>query len=292
MKARELIVTVGVAGSGKTTWAREICKKYPDYRHVNRDELRCMLFGVDNKCDYRYTKERERLVTRTQRQIVQECLDSGFSVIVSDTNLKQSTREYWKAIAETSGIQFSKQVFNVSWEELKRRNFRRGVDAVPIDTLRRQFQQMQEFLGVKMYTPCEDLPKAIIFDIDGTLAEMRNRHPYEWDKVSNDAPRSTVVEFAKVMKSLGYKIITCSGRDGVCEDETRQWLVDIGVEIDDHFQREQDDRRPDHIVKKEIFFDEIAPRYNVILAVDDRNQVVDMYRNIGVECWQVAPGDF
>ncbi len=63
-------------------------------------------------------------------------------------------------------------------------------------------------------------------------------------------------------------------------------------ETGEHFQRKHGDSRKDDVVKEEIFWDRIADRYNVKLAVDDRAQVVEMWRRIGVECWQVAHGDF
>ena len=53
-----------------------------------------------------------------------------------------------------------------------------------------------------------------------------------------------------------------------------------------------DDNRKDSIIKEEIYNKVIKPRYNIKLVLDDRNQVVDMWRDIGLPCFQVAPGDF
>ena len=46
------------------------------------------------------------------------------------------------------------------------------------------------------------------------------------------------------------------------------------------------------IVKKEILDRDILPRWDVLFAIDDRQQVVDMWRANGVTCLQCAPGDF
>lgn len=56
--------------------------------------------------------------------------------------------------------------------------------------------------------------------------------------------------------------------------------------------REEGDMRQDSVVKEEIYRKEIEPRFNVHLVLDDRNQVVDMWRKLGLPCWQVAEGNF
>ena len=73
---------------------------------------------------------------------------------------------------------------------------------------------------------------------------------------------------------------------------TRRWVEDMGIPAVMHCQREQGDSRSDMIVKEEIFWNKIAPHFDVKLAVDDRDQVVEMWRRIGVECWQVNFGNF
>ncbi len=288
----EVILTVGCSGSGKTTWAIETCKRFSNYRNVNRDDLRLMLFGVDSPLKYKYTKEKEKLVESIQRMIARETLSRGLSIIISDTNLKEKHRVFYKELAKEFNAVYTEQVFNESFETLKKRNFYRGEKAIPLSHLRNQFYLMQEYMGQEVYKPNTMLPKAVIFDIDGTLADKGGRHPFDWTKVKEDKPRPQVIEMLKLYRDNGYRIITCSGREDVCEEDTLQWLREQGIEPSDHFQRETNDRRPDHEVKKEIFFSEIAPRYHVVLAVDDRDQVVDMYRAIGVECFQVNYGDF
>ena len=71
-------------------------------------------------------------------------------------------------------------------------------------------------------------PKAIIVDVDGTLADMRGiRGPFEWDKVHLDRPHQDVIDLVKDLISLNkYKIIITTGRDGVCEETTKNWLLE------------------------------------------------------------------
>jgi hypothetical protein len=56
--------------------------------------------------------------------------------------------------------------------------------------------------------------------------------------------------------------------------------------------RPENDMRKDSVVKSELFWEHVAPNYNVQFVLDDRDQVVDFWRSIGLVCWQVAPGDF
>jgi len=135
---------------------------------------------------------------------------------------------------------------------------------------------------------------AIIVDVDGTLADMRGvRGPFEWDKVHLDKPHQDVIDLVKDLHSLGkYKIIITTGRDGVCIRETCQWLYDQGLVWDEFFIRKAGDFRKDNIIKSEIYMDKIRPRYDVKYVIDDRDQVVEMWRSLGLRVLQVAPGNF
>lgn len=56
--------------------------------------------------------------------------------------------------------------------------------------------------------------------------------------------------------------------------------------------REDGDMTKDSTVKKNIYQNNISIRYSVELVLDDRQQVVNMWRDIGLTCYQVAFGDF
>ena len=136
--------------------------------------------------------------------------------------------------------------------------------------------------------------KAIIVDVDGTLADMRGvRSPFEWDKVLQDKPHQDVIELIKDLASLNkYKIIITTGRDGSCMQDTVNWLVEYKVPFDDFYMRGEGDFRKDNIIKSEIYMDHIRPKYDVKFVVDDRDQVVEMWRSLGLRVLQVAPGNF
>lgn len=298
---KQIIVTVGCPGSGKSTWAQEYCKARPGWYVVNRDNIRVGLMGITNRNEYKYSKAREQIVTDTAKMQIMAIMakESTKGVIVADTNLNENRRDEFKNLAGVEGWSYHEEVFDVPWTELLKRNLHRGEGAVPIDVLRQMFWKFCEYQGKPVYDGTPGKPKAVIFDVDGTLAKMVGRSPYDLEKCDTDIINPMVVELARSYFRDGYAVIVVSGREsGTKDDEikykvmTRKWLTDKFIPFTEHFQREQGDSRGDMIVKEEIFWRDIAPYYDVKLAVDDRAQVVEMWRRIGVECWQVDHGDF
>lgn len=294
---KKIILTRGVPGCGKSTWANEYVAKNPGFYILSRDDFREKLFGLSARNDYKYSKSRERAVTSAQIASAESLLslEQTKGVIICDTNLNPSTVEKWEL--RFKGVhELSFQDFHVPWTELLKRNQYRGDKAVPIDVLRHFYALMEV---ENLYVPDHKLPKAVIFDLDGTLADNNHRSPYDLDKCGEDTPKAMVIEFLKMLRQKGVKILTVSGREsGTKDDETiyrritENWVSEHVGETHGHWQRKQGDSRKDDIVKEEIFWNDIATKYNVVLAVDDRAQVVEMWRRIGVECWQVAHGDF
>lgn len=298
---KQIIVTVGCPGSGKSTWAKEYCATRPGWYVVNRDNIRVGLMGITARNEYKYSKAREKLVTEIMQDQILAIMekDSTKGVIVADTNLNEDRRSVFEIHAESNGWSYHEEVFDVPWIELLKRNTYRGEGAVPVDVLRQMFWKMCEYQKKPVYDGTPGKPKAVIFDVDGTLAKMVGRSPYDLEKCDTDIINPMVVDLARSYFRDGYAVIVVSGRESGTEEEpyrykdmTANWLVDMFIPFTDHFQRDQGDSRTDMIVKEEIFWRDIAPNYDVKLAVDDRDQVVEMWRRIGVECWQVEFGSF
>jgi hypothetical protein len=145
------------------------------------------------------------------------------------------------------------------------------------------------------YRPDPSLPVAWLVDVDGTLALMSTaaggRSPFEWHRVGEDAPNQAVVDLVRALDAEAT-IVVMSGRDESCRALTEQWLVMHGVPFEALFMRPAGDSRKDSIVKRELFDRHVAPRWAVRGVIDDRRQVVEMWRGMGLMCAQVAPGDF
>lgn len=145
---------------------------------------------------------------------------------------------------------------------------------------------------------------ALIVDIDGTLAHHfdvdgnQTRGHHEYEKVGEDRPDHHIINLVRIYSHMGYKIVITTGRpfarkgvDGF--GLTQQWLIDNEVPFDHIFMRAEGDYRADFEVKKEIYMNNISILgYNIDFALDDRNQIVDMWREMGIKTLQVEPGNF
>jgi len=136
-----------------------------------------------------------------------------------------------------------------------------------------------------------------IVDIDGTVAIRGDRSPYDWAKVGIDTPNQPVIDIIETIYhgAAATHLVFLSGRDGVCESETRKWLqenINIPVWGYSLLMRKAGNTEPDYIVKERIYRESIEPTYDVLAVFDDRNSVVKMWRSIGLTCLQVAEGDF
>ena len=138
------------------------------------------------------------------------------------------------------------------------------------------------------------LPGAVIFDLDGTLCLHMGRSPYDESKVLTDAVNSPVLAALHAFHRFGAQIILTSGRHEGCRPDTTLWLSRHVREKVDYrlYMRADGDDRNDAIVKHEIYLRHIFDKFHVIAVFDDRNRVVDMWRAVGLTCFQVAPGDF
>lgn len=133
---------------------------------------------------------------------------------------------------------------------------------------------------------------AIICDIDGTLAHMVDRSPYDPSLYHTDTVDECIREIVSRYRTSGIKILICSGRDDTYQGVTQDWLHKNGVLYDKLFMRPAGDKTDDALVKKALYDTRIKDKYNVLFVLDDRNRVVDMWRSLGLKCLQVAPGDF
>ena len=137
-------------------------------------------------------------------------------------------------------------------------------------------------------------PRTIICDLDGTLAIHNGRGPFDYDKCDTDLVNEPVsdVVFAMIESGMADQVIYLSGRPNSCREKSESWLYHACAARGPLMMRETGDYRNDAIVKEEIYRRDIEPRYNVILILDDRDRVVNMWRSLGLTCLQVEPGNF
>lgn len=285
-----LLLCVGVSASGKSTYAKDLVERR-GWVEINRDNARFALFceGVQDWGRYKFSKAKEEEVTTYCLNLFQEAVDAGKDIVVSDTNLKQKYHDYWRKLAEDCGYEFQVEYFPVSLEEAWKRDERRP-NSVGRNVISRQWKDWLEITNHPRYVPDENLPPCIVVDVDGTLAELCNRGPFEWSKVGQDKPRKHVIELinAYIDRYPSVAIVVVSGRDGVCEPETRQWLLENDILFDNLFMRAAGDQRKDSIIKDEILTNEVSKLYNVLFWVDDRPCVIRMLKDKGINVIDVS----
>lgn len=272
--------TLGLPGSGKTTYALNYIEEHGGVR-ANRDEIRFELFGK-----YWGKGVDEKKVSLRQDEIVAEALANGDDVWIDDTNLSPKAKDHVARLAEEHGVEVIWHDFlDVPITECIANDLKRD-RSVGEDVIRGMWDR---YLKPNPPVNIDNLPECIIIDLDGTLALMGDRSPYEWHKVGIDTPNRMVVEYAKMCQ---YPVIVLSGRDGSCRVETEKWLETHEIPYRELHMRTPDDQRKDWVVKNELL-DRVMQRWHPILSIDDRQQVVDnVWRANGIDCWQVAPGRF
>ncbi|MEV6298443.1 AAA family ATPase [Actinoplanes sp. NPDC051861] len=297
---RRLLITRGLPASGKTTFARKL---QPGVVRVNRDDLRRMLHGRRL-----LTQRAEDQVGQAQRAAVEALLRAHSSVIVDDTNLRPKTVREWAELAARFEASFEVHDFtDVPLEECVRRDTERPEqDRVGERAIRAMHKRYLAGRNLPLpvpfvtrngpdalYRPDPELPAAVLVDIDGTVALMAGRGPYDWGRVGGDEPNPPVIAAVRAMHAAGHAIVFCTGRDEVCRRETEAWLdLYVGVPYEALFMRPAGDSRKDSVVKREIFDQEVMDRWRIVGVFDDRQQVVRMWRSLGLTVFQVAEGDF
>jgi predicted kinase len=294
-----LTLTRGLPGSGKTTWA----KQQGGHVRVNRDDLRRMLHGGPL-----FQGWAEVQVTLAQRAQVEALLRAGINVICDDTNLRAKAFRDLADLGRLCGARVEVHDFtDVPVEECIARDAARPEgERVGEEAIRSMWQRY--LAGRKLPLPVPDLgpvpepkhyeppagvPEAFLVDIDGTVALMTGRSPYDETRVGEDRPNEPVIRVVRALHSAGYRIVFCSGRTDACRDDTAAWLAaHVAVPYEALHMRVAGDQRKDSIVKAEIFDEHIRHRYRIVGVLDDRVQVVRMWRSLGLTVLQVAEGDF
>lgn len=296
-----LIVTRGLPAAGKSMWARQWVAEAPGSRvRVNRDDLRAMLFGTPD-----YSWVQEGATTDASRALVRTLLTGHWDVVADDTNLRPRYVREWARFAAANGAEFQVVEFPLSVDESIARDAARDrpVGEAVIRRMAEKYTRKGQLLPIPADTPdgSADLPMyvaqpgtppVVVVDIDGTLALHNGRSPYDLTLCGADLPNYAVIEAVQAAAADDLGIVYCSGREASARQVTADWITKhVGVS-GPLYMRVAGDRRKDSVVKAELFDTHIRDRYDVRWVFDDRQQVVDMWRSLGLTVFQVAKGDF
>lgn len=297
-----IYVTRGLPASGKSTWAKEAAE-YPDTVRVCRDDIRDMLVGTDRPGVL--SPELEATVSRMEEAAVKAAVDRGMDVVVDAMHLRPKYVDKWCTFGIVTAVSF-----NAPLEELVRRDARRErpLGEKVIRQIAKRFRIKEDGVlpqitvrnrGFQPYEVDLTCADAYIIDIDGTVADMGGRHsPYSThdDELMADTPIRSVLEAAWGLYELGNHIIFMSGRSEATRSATTRWLdrhIALGNRAYPYrlLMRGANDKRPDDIVKYELFDKHVRGGYNVLGVFDDRPQVIRMWEKIGLKVFNVGTGE-
>lgn len=314
----KLIITRGLPGCGKTTRARELIDSSPggELFRLNRDDLRRMAL----RSGYRTPEHGpETTITLVRDTALAALLSGGRSVVCDDCNLRGRYVRDLMAIADRAGAEV--EIWDMTGVAVEvcveRDRLRSGAERVGEDVIRGMHTRwVAQHHGrplpvpvlthpqqptVEPYVAPVGAPRAFLVDLDGTLALLNGRDPYDETMVSEDLPNWPVIETARSLTHSMMHPVFMSGRTDACRDATLDWILKymFGMvraqwanDPIDLYMRASGDTRPDHVVKLELFDRHVREQYAVALVIDDRASVVRMWRSLGLTVLQCADGDF
>lgn len=302
-KNPQLLILIGAPGSGKSTFAKYFIRTEENWMRLCRDDFRMMNFN-----DSLLSKREEFLITEVFESAIETLLHKKCNVLLDATHCRAEYLNYYiEKFNASADISF--KLFECGKDELIARCEKRYLETgrhTPENVITRFVNDLETLKKTFDFSPrlmtttaCiaekqdASLPKAIICDLDGTLALIGDRDPYNASECDRDDLNEAVANVLKLFYANGYNILLVSGREEIFRNPTVLFLEKFAVSYHCLWMRKTKDFRKDAIIKREIFDREISGKYRIEFVLDDRDQVVEMWRKkLKLNCFQVNYGNF
>ena len=296
---KKLILTRGIQGSGKSTWARQWVEEDPENRvRINNDDIRNMLGKY-------WVTSRENLVSSIKKNMAEEAINRGYDIVVDNMNLNSKEILFWKdmikmANMDPDGYQYEIEFkdFFIPLEECIRRDAMRP-NPIGEKVIRETWKRYKHFIqttevekyvdNLRKYT---GKPKCIVIDMDSTMCFNTTKRPWFGDGAAegmiNDVPNTGMCDIVRQLQEQ-YLVVVATGRDTTQEAVTKEWLAKQGINVDEFYFRTNKDYRKGVVVKKEQI-EAILEKYDIVAIFDDCESIVNMYREMGLTVLQPNKG--
>ena len=295
---KTLTMLVGPPGSGKSTMAKNYLNTRLDVAH------RTVYVNQDSQGKFQHMEN------------FRAALRDGKDIIVDRMNFSKAQRNNYLEQARELGYHIVIHVLHVPYAVcLERAIARKDHETIKDETNARQalnfffrtYERVEDWEAnqVDRHYPLGEKPSAIICDLDGTLCNIEHRRHHvrrtdgqkkNWMAFMDGIKDDTVHDWcASILFNMRHnrKIVLCSGRSEQEREKTETWLRMHGFDYHENlFMRQGGDSRQDFLVKEILLDFEILTRYTPYFMIDDRQQVVDMWRKRGYVCLQCDVGDF
>lgn len=309
---KKLILTRGIQGSGKSTWAKSWVAEDPEHRiRINNDDIRNMLGPY-------WVPSREDLVSHIKTTTVRNAMQQGYDIVVDNMNLNPKEVKFWTDIVNTNKLYISMlqktklKPDTVQWEyEIEFKDFfipleeciRRDAnrpnpigEKVIRDTWRKYKHFIQTFEVEKYVNNLRawdvGKPTCVVVDMDSTLCFNTTKRPWfgegAAEGMKNDVPNGSVCDIIWHLQQA-YPIVLATGRDTSQEEVTKQWLLDHEINVHEFYFRTEGDYRKGVEVKREQI-EKIMEKYNILVIFEDCEPIVQMYRDMGLTVLQPNKG--
>lgn len=288
-----LVVMVGPPGSGKSTYSGQFKDVY-GWTYVNQDAQ-----------------------GNGHLQIFKDAVASRQHIVVDRMGFTKHQRSRYLDLAHENGYQTQIVVLHQPYREcFERCMARQGHETIKDEKAARsainmffsKYERVQdnEAHHVTRIWPEGEKPSVIVCDLDGTLCDVEHRRHFvkkpagekkDWvgffRGMADDKPQQWCMDILKKFSEFKqHTIVYCSGRPDNWKKLTMEWLEKYEAPNGYLFMRPRSDSRQDNIVKEIILDFEILTRFTPYFMIDDRKQVVDMWRARGYTCLACAEGDF
>lgn len=302
-KNSQLLILIGVPGSGKSTFAKYFIRTEENWMRLCRDDFRAMHFTFSN-----LPPHEEGMITEMMDVSIEALLQKRYNVLLDATHCRaEYLNHYLEKFNHLADISF--KVFETDAKTIAERCHKRNKETgkyIPTNVQKRYMKELKELKKGFDFSsrPMQDnrvltieqdtsLTKAIICDLDGTLALIDHRNPFDASFCDEDGLNTPVANILKAFAKEDYQILLVSGREDRFREPTIRFLEKYDIPYHQLWMRQSKDFRKDSIIKHEIFEVEIKDKYFIEFVLDDRDQVVELWRKkLKLPCFQVNYGAF